>query len=101
MCNRHSTAQRVHGTESTCQCKRCAGIPGSLESIPGSERTPGVENGNPLQYSCLDNSIARGAWWVTVHGIAKSQTGLSTEHTGSKQQLERANLKFQLQGPLI
>ena len=49
---------------------------GSLDSIPGSGRTPGVGNGNPLQYSCLENSIARGAWWATIHGIAKSWTGL-------------------------
>ena len=55
---------------------------GSLDSIPGSERTPGVENGNPLQYSCLENSIARGALWATIQ-VVKSRTGLS-EHTGSK-----------------
>ena len=44
-----------------------------LDSIPGSGRSPGEENGNPLQYSCLD----RGAWWATVHGVAKTQTRLS------------------------
>ena len=37
----------------------------------------GEGNGNPPQYSCLENSMDRGAWWVTVHGVAKSQTGLS------------------------
>ena len=42
-------------------------------SVPGSGRSPGVENGSPLQYSCLENSIDRGAWWATVHGIAKSR----------------------------
>ena len=36
-------------------------------------RSPGVENGNPLQYSCLENSMGRGAWWATDHGVAKSQ----------------------------
>ena len=42
-------------------------------------RAPGVENANPLQYSCLDNSINRGAWWATVQrGVTKSQTQLST-----------------------
>ena len=41
-------------------------------SIPGSERSPGVGNGNPLQYSCLENSVDRGARWATVHGVAKS-----------------------------
>ena len=45
-------------------------------SIPGLGRTPGVENGNPLQYSCLGNSTDRGAWWATVHGAAKSWTRL-------------------------
>ena len=41
--------------------------------IPGSGRSPGVGNGNPLQYSCLENSMGRRAWRATVHGIAKSQ----------------------------
>ena len=38
-------------------------------SLPGSGRSPGVGNGNPLQYSCLENSMDRGAWWVTVPGL--------------------------------
>ena len=42
--------------------------------IPGSGRSPGEGNGNPLWYSCLENSMDRGAFWATVHGIAKSQT---------------------------
>ena len=50
---------------------------GDLGSIPGLGRSPGEGNGNPLQYSCLENPMDRGAWWATVHGIAKSQTGLS------------------------
>ena len=41
-------------------------------SVPGSERSPGEENGNPLQYSCLENPTDRGAWWATVHGVAKN-----------------------------
>ena len=45
-----------------------AGDPGS---IPGLERSPGEGNGYPLQYSCLKNSMDRGAWWATVHGAAK------------------------------
>ena len=45
--------------------------------IPGSGRSPGVGNGNPLQYSCLKNSMDRGAWWATVQGVAKSRTRLS------------------------
>ena len=48
-----------------------AGHPGS---IPGSGRSPGDENGNPLQYSCRENSMDRGAWPATVHGVTKSWT---------------------------
>ena len=48
-----------------------------LGSIPGSGRSSGEENDNPLQYSCLENSMDRGAWWATVHGVAKSWTQLS------------------------
>ena len=46
--------------------------------IPGSRRSPGGENGNPLQYSCLKNPMDGGAWWAAVHGVTKSQTWLST-----------------------
>ena len=48
-----------------------------VSSIPGSGRSRGGENGNPLQYSCLENSMDWGAWQATVHGGAKSQTWLS------------------------
>ena len=47
---------------------------GDAGSIPGSGRSPGEGNGNLLQYSCLENSIDREAWWAKVHGVAKSQT---------------------------
>ena len=50
---------------------------GNLGSIPGSGRSYGEGNGNPLQYSCLENSMDRRAWRATVHGVAKSQTPLS------------------------
>ena len=50
---------------------------GDLGLIPGSGRSPGEGNGNPLQYSCLENPMDRGAWWATVHGVAKSRTRLS------------------------
>ena len=50
---------------------------GDLGSIPGSGRSPGEGNGNPLQYSCLENPMDRGAWWATIHGVAKSRTRLS------------------------
>ena len=45
-------------------------------SLPGSRRSPGVGNGNTLQYSCLENPMDRGAWWATVHEVAKSWTQL-------------------------
>ena len=48
-----------------------------LESVPGLGRSPGGGNGNPFQYSCLENPMDRGAWWVTVHGVANSQIQLS------------------------
>ena len=51
-----------------------AGDPGL---IPGSGRSPGEGNGNPLQYSCLENPMEGGAWWATVHGVTKSRTRLS------------------------
>ena len=43
-------------------------------SIPGSGRSPGIGNGNTLQYSFLENPMGRGAWWAAVHGVSKSQT---------------------------
>ena len=58
------------GKESACSVKD----PGS---IPGSRRSPGEGNGTPLQYSCLENPMDRGAWWATVHGVTKSQIRLS------------------------
>ena len=66
--------------------------PGDMGSIPGPGRSPGKENGYPLQYSCLENPMDRGAWQAAVHGIAKSQTQLSnqtvttTGHSASRQQ---------------
>ena len=45
-------------------------------SIPGLERSPGVGNSNPLQYSCLENPRDRGAWWAAIYGVAQSQTRL-------------------------
>ena len=58
------------GEESACNA-------GDQGSIPGSGRSPGEGNGNALQYSCLENSMDRGAWRATVHGVAKSQIQLS------------------------
>ena len=58
------------GKESACN----AGDTGDTGSIPGWGRSPGEGNGNVLQYSCLEDSMDGGAWWVTVHRVAKSQT---------------------------
>ena len=52
----------------------------TLGLIPGSGRSPGEGNGNQLQYSCLENRMDRGAKQTTVHGVAKSQTQVSTTH---------------------
>ena len=50
---------------------------GDPDAIPGSGRSPGEGNGNPFQYSCLENPMDGGAWWATVHGVAKSRTQLN------------------------
>ena len=57
------------GEESACDAR-------DLGSTPGSGRSPGEGNGYPLQYSCLENSMDRGAWQDTVHGVTKSRTRL-------------------------
>ena len=72
----HPTAERAflvaqkNGKESACSA-------GDQGSIAGSGRSPGEGHDNPLQDCCLENPIDRGAWWVTVHGVTKSQTWLS------------------------
>ena len=58
------------GKESACSAR-------DLGSIAGLERSPGEGNGYPLQYSLLENSLDRGAWWATVNGVTKSWTQLS------------------------
>ena len=67
----------LSGKESGCKAgnKRDVGL------IPGLGRCPGEGNGNPLQYSCLGNSMDRGVWWATVNGVAKSWTWLSNKTT--------------------
>ena len=57
--------------------KATASNAGDLGSIPGWGRSPGEGNGNPLQYSCLENPMDRAAWQATAHGVAKSRTRLS------------------------
>ena len=60
------------GKESTC-------IAGDLGSIPGSGRFPGEGNGNPLEYSCLENPMDKGAWQATVHGVPRARYKLVTK----------------------
>ena len=60
------------GKESTCHA-------GDLGSIPVLGRSPGEGNGNPLQYSCLETATDRGAWWATVHGLARVGHNLATK----------------------
>ena len=54
-----------------------------MGSIPGLGRFPRVGNGNPRQYSCLENSMDRGAWWATVHAIAESDTNEHKQTTAT------------------
>ena len=67
----------IMGFPGSSDSKASAYNVGDLGSIPGSGRSPGEGNGNPLQYSCLENPMDQGAWWATVHGVAKNQTRLS------------------------
>ena len=60
------------GKESACNA-------GELGSIPGLGRSPGEGNGNPLQYSCLENPMDRGTWWATVHGVTRVEHDLATK----------------------
>ena len=80
------------GKESACNA-------GDLGSIPGLGRSPGEENGNSFQYSCLENPMDWGAWWATVHGVSKSWTwqwlsmhGMVWKRTGEIKSKFSANL---------
>ena len=67
----------IQGFPGSSDVKVSACNAGDLGLIPESGRSPGEGNGIPLQYSCLENPMDGGAWWPTVHGVAKSQTRLS------------------------
>ena len=68
----HGLPRWLSGKESAST----AGATGDTGSIPRSGRSPGEGHGNPLQYFCLENPMDKGAWWATVHGVAKSRTRL-------------------------
>ena len=70
----HFLTLRALGLPRWLSSKEFACNVGDLGLIPGSGRSPGERNGYPLQYSCLENSMDRGAWGATVHGVAKSRT---------------------------
>ena len=65
--------QHVRGLPGGSDDIECACNAGDLALVPGLGRSLGEGNGYPLQYSCLENSVDRGAWRATVHGVAKSQ----------------------------
>ena len=83
--------EAITNAEYLQQISLCAGFPdgsvseesackaGSLGSIPGWGRPPGEGNGKPLQYSCLGNSLDRGAWWATVHGVTRIRHNFVTK----------------------
>ena len=68
--------KRCSGKEPACN----AGDTRDAGSVPRSGRSPGEVNGNPPQYSCLENSMDNGTWWTIVQGVSKSWTRLSDEH---------------------
>ena len=84
------------GKEPTCS----AGDTGDLGSIPRLGTSPGGENGNPLLYSCLEKSMDRGAWWVIVHRVTKSQTQLraTSRHICGGHSSERKACCWHLKG---
>ena len=71
-----TVSQSIWGFPGGSNGKASACSAGDLGSIPGLGRSPGEGNGNPLQYSCLENPMDRGAWRPTVQGVSKSQTRL-------------------------
>ena len=70
-------AHLLLGFPGSSEVKASACNAGDLGSIPGLGRFPGAGNGNPLQYSGLENTMDGRAWWATVHGVAESRTRLS------------------------
>ena len=84
-----------------CSVVKNACTTGDPSSVPGSGRSPREGNGSPLQYSCLENPRSRGAWWATVHGVAKSQTRLKwlNDNNGHFSVFPRRQLLLIFHGP--
>ena len=81
----------AHGKEPVCQCRRLK----RRSFNPGSGRSPGEGNGNPLQYSCLENPVDSGAWQAVIHRVAQSQTllkWLGMPHPGSSWRIQNSGL---------
>ena len=79
----------LHSSEIAQLIKNLPGSTGATVSIPESGRSLGEGNGSPLQYSCLENPMDGGAWWASVHGVARSQTRLSFTFTFHFHALEK------------
>ena len=79
------------GQENACQCRTCER---HKFNLPGSGRSPGIRNGNPFQYCCLENPMDREAWQATVHGVAKSRTRLSAHTHHGRDRLGLLTLKL-------
>ena len=76
-CTICSFMSALFGFPGGSEVKASASNAGELGLIPELGRSPGEGNDNPLQYSCLENPMDRGAWWATIHGVTKSRTRLS------------------------
>jgi len=72
----YCTAPDIQGLPDGSAGEESACTVGDTGSVPGSGRSPGRGNGNPLQYSCLENSMDRGTWWAAVQGVTKIRTRL-------------------------
>ena len=87
-CKESDTTEQLNSHESECNydypggsaVKNLPANAGGAASIPGSGRSPGGGNGNPLQYFCLGNPMDRGAWWATVHGVTKESDTNSNKY---------------------
>ena len=85
----------VHGSDS----KESACSAGDLNSVPGSRRSLGGGHGKPLQYSCLGNSMDRGASWATVHGITKESDRSQSNNNNSKE--KKVTIEHRPHEPII